>query len=110
MSSPAVVRKSADNDSSPRSSMSDLPVPVTPTSPFATEGTALRHSLSSTRHSMEELDIEDPLSRVYNRDEFEPFSKTEWGFVTVSCIGVVAVPLLYLLVSRIGVSYSQIQH
>ena len=47
--------------------------------------------------------MEDPLSRVYDRDEFEPFSKVEWGFITASCIGVVTVPLLYLIVSRIRV-------
>jgi hypothetical protein len=52
---------------------------------------------------MEELDIEDPLGRVYHRDEFEPFSTTEWGFISISCIGVITVPVLYLIVSRIQV-------
>ena len=68
----------------------------------------LRHSLSSSslRDSLadDDLDLEDPLSRVYVRDDdFEPFSKTEVGFISLSCVGVVTVPLLFLIVSKVQV-------
>jgi hypothetical protein len=71
------------------------------------EDRTLRNSLSnsSPRDSLDDLDLEDPLSRVYVRDdEFEPFSKTEIVFISLSCVGVAAVPLLYLIVSKVQVS------
>jgi hypothetical protein len=46
---------------------------------------------------IEDLEMEDPLSGVYVRDEFEPFSRGEFGFISASCVGVVLVPLLYLI-------------
>lgn len=46
------------------------------------------------------------MSRVYVReDEFEPFSRSEFAFISASCVGVVTVPLLYLLVSQLQVSF-----
>ena len=104
------LRSSDEGTSSIRSSISDIHV-LTPSTTLlqrSDELTRLRHSnsLESPPGSIDEdgLDREDPLSRVYVRDdEFERFSKKEMGFITVSCLGVVAVPLLYLLVTRLRV-------
>jgi hypothetical protein len=38
-------------------------------------------------------------------EEFEPFSRTEVAFIGVSCLGVVTVPLLFLIVSKVKVSH-----
>jgi len=103
MSSSRNVRVSADQPSSAHSSISDIEVRASPP-----EDTPLRQSESSEdlqNNAIQDLELEDPLSRVYVRDDFEPFSKTEWGFITISCLGVVSVPLLYLIVSRIQVCF-----
>src|SRR5271156_6068578 len=107
------LRSSEDHVSSGRSSMTDIPVispPRLSTAPLRADEPTFRNSTSfDSDHpgSIEDLDIEDPLSRVYVRDdEFEPFSRTEIAFVSVSCIGVMALPLLFLLVSKLGVSIS----
>ena len=101
-------RTSEDGPSSVRSSITDIPVGISPRhsgTPLRPEELRLRPSTSldsNTEESLDDdLDIEDPLSRVYVRDdEFERFSKTEIGFITAACIGVISVPLLYLLVSQ----------
>jgi hypothetical protein len=42
---------------------------------------------------------------MYDGDSgFEPFSRKELGFISISCIGVVMVPLLFLIVSQVQVS------
>lgn len=101
------LRASERTSSSTRSSLDDIAVLTSPrhsTTPLR-EDITLRHSHSSGRGSLDDLDVEDPLSRVYViDDEFEPFSRTEKGFIGVSCLGVVAVPLLYLIVSKVKVS------
>jgi hypothetical protein len=52
--------------------------------------------------SLDDLDIEDQLSRVFVRDnEFQPFSRMELAFMSVSCVGVVTVPLLYLFIGKL---------
>lgn len=93
--------------SSARSSMSDIPIVTSDIPIIAVQknDSPLRESFSNSDHgSMDDLDIEDPLSRVYVRDdEFEPFSRSEVGFIGASVIGVVTVPLLYLIVNRIQV-------
>ena len=105
-----VPRPSEHEPSSARSSMSDLPAITSPTTletiPLANRGRISRNSasldLNPLRH--DDLDIEDPLSHIYARnDEFEPFSRTETGFISVTCVGIVAVPLIFLLVSRLHV-------
>ena len=83
--------------------MTDVPSSRHASTPFRPEERRLRHSTSFDSNSPcsvdDDLDVEDPLSQVYVRDdEFERFSKTEIGFITASCIGVVIVPSLYLLV------------
>jgi hypothetical protein len=51
---------------------------------------------------MDDLDVEDPLSGIYTEfAEFEPFSKSEYGFICVSCLGVVLIPSLFLLVTKL---------
>ena len=78
------------------------------TTPLRNDET-LRNSLDldSEHGSIDDLDIEDPLSRVYVREsEFEAFSRSELVFVCVSCMGMVAVPLLYLIANRIRVGDS----
>jgi hypothetical protein len=110
MSSSDPHHPSEDLPSSVRSSIADIPVetsPVDSTAALNTSKPAPRNSASlewSREPDDDDLDIEDPLSRVYVRgDEFEPFSRTEIGFISASCIAVVSVPLLHLLVSRIQV-------
>lgn len=72
--------------------------------PLHTEDTALRDSISDRADSVDGLGVRDPLNRESMRsDEFEPFSRTEVIFISISCVGVVTVPLLYLLVSRFHV-------
>jgi hypothetical protein len=101
-------RSFEDDPSSIHSSITDIPVDISPrhsSTELRTEELRLRQSSSLDINIPElvddDLDIEDPLSRIYVRDdEFERFSKTETGFIVTSCIGVIAVPLLYLLVSR----------
>jgi hypothetical protein len=59
---------------------------------------------SPSPRSIGSLDIEDPLGGVYVRnDDFEALSGGEVAFIGTACFGVVAVPLLYLLVSHLGV-------
>jgi hypothetical protein len=42
---------------------------------------------------------------MYDGDSgFEPFSRKELGFISISCVGVVMVPLLFLIVSQVQVS------
>lgn|SRR5579859_1202815 len=99
------LRASEHTSSSTRSSLDDIAVLTSPrhSTPLR-EDITLRHSHSSEGDSLDDLDVEDPLSRVYVLDdEFEPFSRTELGFIGVSCVGVVAVPLLYLIVSKVKV-------
>jgi hypothetical protein len=95
-----------DGPSSVRTSITDILATTSPRpsiTPPRTNESELRHSTSfdlPTPGSDDDLDIEDPLSQVYVREEvFETFSRTELAFISVSCIGVVAIPLLYLLVS-----------
>ena len=96
-----------DGASSIRSSISDIPVADSAeSSPRQLDGSTPRksNSLDSPRDSLEDdLELEDPLSRVYIREEFERFSGTEIAFITASCTGVLTVPLLYLLVSQLNV-------
>jgi hypothetical protein len=33
--------------------------------------------------------------------EFEPFSKSEYGFIWLSCLGVLLIPSLFLLVTKL---------
>ena len=112
MTMPSIpLQSSEDGPSSARSSITDIPVDISPrhsNTPLRPEELRLRQSTSldsDTPESVDDdLDIEDPLSQVYVRDdEFERFSKTEIGFITASCIGVVVVPLFFLLVSRLKV-------
>jgi hypothetical protein len=52
--------------------------------------------------SMEDLDVEDPLSGIYAEfREFEHFSKSEYGFIGLSCLGVLLIPSLFLLVTKL---------
>ena len=88
--------------------MTDIPVATSPTraTAFLHEDETTLQSPSfdtSSRESFDDLDVEDPLSRVYIRDEeFESFSPAETGFISVSCAGVVLVPLVYLLVAQLS--------
>jgi hypothetical protein len=105
--SPECLPSSEEDESSPirhfREETSVISPPASPT-PLYTEDTALRDSISDRPDSIDDLDAEDPLNGACLRDdEFEPFSRTEVVFISISCVGVVAVPLLYLLVSRIQV-------
>ena len=106
------LRASEHTSSSSRSSLDDIAVLTSPrhSSTPLREDVTLRHSHSSDGDSLDDLDVEDPLSRVYVLDdEFEPFSRTELGFIGVSCVGVVAVPLLYLIASKVKVSPKVVQ-
>jgi len=105
-------RQSSEGDgpSSVRTSITDIPAITSPRpsiTPLRTNEYKLRNSTSfdlPTPESEDDLDIEDPLSRVYVREEvFETFSRTEVAFISASCIGIVTIPLLYLLVSRLEV-------
>jgi hypothetical protein len=104
------LRSSEHNPSSARSSISDIPA-ITITSPrhsitpLRADDATLRNSLDFDSHgSLDDLDVEDPLSRMYGSDsDFEPFSRKELGFISISCIGVVMVPLLFLIVSQVQV-------
>ena len=105
------LRSSEHHPSSARSSISDLPAititsPRNSITPLRADDATLRNSLDFDSHgSLDDLDIEDPLSRMYDGDSgFEPFSRKELGFISVSCIGVVMVPLLFLIVSQVQVS------
>ena len=93
-----------------RSSISDIPVIASPAlsaTHLHADEDGLRHSasLDSTPHESEDdLDIEDPLSRIYKtRDEFEPFSSVEKIFIGASCVAIVAVPLIYVLATKLNV-------
>ena len=99
------LRSSEDGHSSIRSSITDIPVVGSPEpTPRLDESTSREsNSMDSHRDSIDDLELEDPLSGVYVREEFEPFSGTEVAFITASCTGMLAVPLLYLLVSIINV-------
>jgi hypothetical protein len=99
------LRSSEDGHSSVRSSITDIHVMTSPVPSPRDEESALRKSssLDSPRGSIGDLELEDPLSRIYFGDEFERFSATEITFITASCTGVLAVPLLYLLVSKLNV-------
>ena len=105
------LRASEDGPSSVRSSITDIPIEISPrhsNTPFRNEELKLLQSTpldSNTPESVDDdLDIDDPLSRLYVRDdEFERFSKTEIVFITASCVGVVSLPLFYLLISRLKV-------
>jgi hypothetical protein len=95
-----------DGPSSVRTSITDIPAVTSPRpslTPLRTNESELRNSTSfdlPTSGSDDDLDIEDPLSRVYVREEvFEKFSRTELAFISASCIGVVIIPFLFLLVS-----------
>lgn len=106
----APLRPSEDGPSSVRSSVTDIPVAISPrhsTTVLHAEEPSLQKSTSfdSNRpRTYDDLDIEDPLSRVYGCDDgFEMFSRTEFTFISASCVGIVAVPLLYLLISQLQV-------
>jgi hypothetical protein len=93
----SLVRSSLERQSSERDSIDDIPVH---SALLQAEEHTLRNSLSNDSGNgnfAEDLEMEDPLSRVYVRDEFEPFSRWEIGFISVSCVGVVLVPTLFLL-------------
>jgi hypothetical protein len=88
--------------------MTDIPIITStdlPTSPVRSPPLRDSASFDSDHDSIDDLDLEDPLSRVY-QDEFEPFSKSEVAFIGVSVVGVVTVPLLYLIVNRIQVCFN----
>lgn len=99
------LRSSEDSHSSIRRSITDIPVVVSPEPTSRLDESTSRKSSSSDSHrdSIDDLELEDPLSRVYVREEFERFSGTEIAFISASCASVLAVPLLYLLVSIIDV-------
>jgi hypothetical protein len=112
MTMPSIpLNSSEDGPYSVRTSITDIPAEISPRhSNTSLQPEELRLLQSTPLHSCtseslyDDLDIEDPLSRLYvNDDEFERFSKTEICFITASCVGVVAMPLLYLLVSRLKV-------
>ena len=94
--------------SSTRSSMSDLPMITTPrestTIPYNDPD---HHSTSFESNrgagSMDDdLDVEDPLNRIYTEfAEFEAFSNAEYGFISLSCLGVVLIPSLFLIVTKL---------
>jgi hypothetical protein len=105
------LRTSEHSERSARSSISDIPIITSPTlsaTRLHPSEDGLRDSASlhsNTRESDGDLDIEDPLSRIYRtRDEFEPFSSVEKIFISASCVGIVAVPLIYVLVTKLSVS------
>jgi len=96
------LRLSEDGHSSIWSSIADVPaVEFSEPSPRLDEST-LRKS-TSFHDSIDDLEFEDPLSRVHISEEFERFSGTEIAFITSSFTGVLVVPLLYLLVSKLNV-------
>lgn len=101
-------RRSADAPLSARTSITDIAVatsPVHTATVLQDDDVTLRSPSfeSSTHDSIDDIDLEDPLGRIYIRDgEFEPFSRTEIGFISVSCAGVVLVPVIYLLVNRLS--------
>ena len=94
-----------------RSSITDIHVVMSPAPSPRNDESALRKSssLDSPCDSIDDLELEDPLSQVYVRDEFERFSGMEIVFITASCTGVLAVPLLYLLVSKFNVLQNMIR-
>jgi hypothetical protein len=102
------LRSSEYKALSNRSSISDLPVLTSPRhsiTPLRADDATLRNSLDfDSRGSIDDLDVEDPLSGVYGNDSnFEPFSRKEIGFISLSTIGVIMVPLLFLIVSQFQV-------
>src|SRR5271168_3623359 len=103
--------RSFDSERSARSSISDIPIINSPALSATRlhpgeDGLRGSPSLDSNTHESEEdLDIEDPMSRIYRtRDEFEPFSSVEKIFISASCIAIVTVPLIYVLVTKLSVS------
>jgi hypothetical protein len=93
--------------SSARSSISDLPMITTPrestTIPLnEPDHRSPSYESNQSGGSMDDLDVEDPLSGIYAEfAEFEPFSKSEYGFIGVSCLGVLLIPSLFLLVTKL---------
>lgn len=72
--------------------------------PLRADDATLRNSLDLDSYGPMDLDMEDPLTGVYgNGNEFESFSRKEIGFISLSTIGVIMVPLLFLIVSQIQV-------
>lgn len=97
------------SESSARSSLSDIAAITSPTVretvPLA-NGESHSDSLDMSPRESDDLDVEDPLTRIYPRNEFEPFSRTEIGFIGVTCIGVIAVPAAFFVVNLVEVIVS----
>jgi hypothetical protein len=78
--------------------------PASTTTPYDDPAVQPSNSFESNRSGSidEDLDIEDPLSRVYTDTAgFEPFSKSEQVFLCLSFFGVVLIPSIYLLVTKL---------
>jgi len=102
------LRSAGSAPSSARSSISDIPMMTPPESTLAPYDPVVQLSdahESSRSNSFDDddlLDAEDPLSRAFaDATEFEPFSKLEYAFISVSCLGVVLIPSLFLLVMKL---------
>ena len=78
---------------------------LTPYDPVVQLSAAHESNRSNSLDDDDLLDVEDPLSRVYaDTTEFEPFSKLEYAFISLSCFGVVLIPSLFLLVTKLVTS------
>ena len=104
------LRSSRDGPSSILSSDSDIPVATSPEFARQQDEAVLpkSSSLDSSDAFVDDLEFEDPLSRVYVQQEFERFSGTEIIFITASCTGVLAVPLLYFITNKLNVFWSMV--
>ena len=102
------LRSSGSAPSSARSSISDIPMVTSrrhsTSTPYDDPDVRRSTSFDSNQGASldDDLDIEDPLSRAYaDITEFEPFSKSEYVFIGLSCFGVVLIPSLFLLITKL---------
>ena len=80
---------------------------ITPYDPVVQPSPTFESNRSNSFDDDDLLDGDDPLSRVYaDATEFELFSKSEYAFISVSCFGVVLIPSLFLLVTKLVISFA----